>query len=90
MFDVDRALLHEAALRLASARGLRSVIGGACSGTSTVCQAISRWTDVPIYAMDEHVASIWRWPVECSAPALGGIGVSAVLGSAVGRHENDP
>jgi hypothetical protein len=55
MYDVDRALLHEAALRLASARGLRWVIGGACSGKSTVCQTISRWTGVPIYDMDEHV-----------------------------------
>ncbi len=55
MFEVDRALVREAALRLASARGLRWVIGGACSGKSTVCQIISRRTGVPVYDMDEHV-----------------------------------
>jgi len=55
MFEVDRALIREAALRLASARGLRWVIGGACSGKSTVCQIISRRTGVPVYDMDEHV-----------------------------------
>ena len=55
MFEVDRALVGEAARRLASARGLRWVIGGACSGKSTVCQIISRRTGVPVYDMDEHV-----------------------------------
>ncbi len=55
MFEVDRALIREAAARLASARGLRWVIGGACSGKSSVCQTISRWTGVPVYDMDEHV-----------------------------------
>jgi hypothetical protein len=55
MFEVDRALVREAAVRLAAARGLRWVIGGACSGKSTVCQAISRRTGVPVYDMDEHV-----------------------------------
>jgi hypothetical protein len=55
VFEADRALIREAALRLASARGLRWVIGGACSGKSSVCQTISRWTGVPVYDMDEHV-----------------------------------
>lgn len=54
-FEVDRALLREAAERLASVRGLRWVIGGACSGKSAVCRTISRWTDTPVYDMDEHV-----------------------------------
>lgn len=54
-FEVDRALLREAAERLASVHGLRWVIGGACSGKSTVCRTISRWTGVPVYDMDEHV-----------------------------------
>ena len=55
MFEADRALVREAAQTLASARGLRWVIGGACSGKSSVCQTISRWTGVPVYDMDEHV-----------------------------------
>ncbi|MFO8148866.1 MAG: hypothetical protein R6T93_01085 [Trueperaceae bacterium] len=55
MFEVDRALVREAALSLASARGLRWVIGGACSGKSSVCRTISRWTGVPVFDMDEHI-----------------------------------
>ncbi len=54
-FEVDRALLRAAAERLAPVHGLRWVIGGACSGKSTVCRTISRWTGVPVYDMDEHV-----------------------------------
>lgn len=55
MFDVDRALLREAASRFASAHGLRWVIGGACSGKTALCRTISHWTGVPVYDMDEHV-----------------------------------
>ena len=55
MFEVDRALIRDAAVSLAAARGLRWVIGGACTGKSSVCQTISRWTGVPVYDMDEHV-----------------------------------
>jgi len=55
MFEVDRALVLEAAQRLESARGLRWVIGGACSGKSSVCRTVSRWTGVPVYDMDEQV-----------------------------------
>ena len=55
MFEVDRALIREAAGRLAPVRGLRWVIGGACSGKSSVCQTISRWTGIPVFDMDEHV-----------------------------------
>ena len=55
MFEVDRALLREAAARLEPAHGLRWVIGGACSGKSSVCQTISRWTGVPVFDMDEHL-----------------------------------
>ena len=55
MFEVDRALLRDAATRFEPARGLRWVIGGACSGKSTVCRAIAGWTGVPVYDMDEHV-----------------------------------
>lgn len=54
-YEVDRALLREAAQRLESVRGLRWVIGGACSGKSAVCRTISRWNDTPVYDMDEHV-----------------------------------
>jgi hypothetical protein len=42
MFEVDRALVREAAQTLAAARGLRWVIGGACSGKSSVCQGDRR------------------------------------------------
>lgn len=55
MFEVDRSLVLEAARRLESARGLRWVIGGACSGKSSICRTVSRWTGVPVYDMDEQV-----------------------------------
>ena len=55
MFEVDRALVLAAAQRLESVRGLRWVIGGACSGKSSVCRTVSRWTGVPVYDMDEKV-----------------------------------
>lgn len=55
VFEVDRALLRDAAARLAPARGLRWVIGGACSGKSSVCKTIARLAGVPVYDMDEHV-----------------------------------
>lgn len=55
MFEVDHALVEEAAQRLESARGVRWVIGGACSGKSAVCRTVSRWTGVPVYDMDEQV-----------------------------------
>jgi hypothetical protein len=55
VFELDRSLLREAAQRLAPVRGLRWVIGGACSGKSSVCRTISSWTGVPVYDMDEHV-----------------------------------
>lgn len=54
-FDVDRTLLVGAAERFASVPGLRWVIGGACSGKSAVCRTISRWSNTPVYDMDEHV-----------------------------------
>jgi|GEM_PF-668952 len=55
MFGVDRTLLREAALKFEAARGLRWVIGGACSGKSAVCETIASWTGVPVFDMDEHV-----------------------------------
>lgn len=59
-------LLRAAAERLAPVRGLRWVIGGACSGRSTVCRTIARWTGVPVYDMDEHVYG--RYMSRYSAP----------------------
>jgi len=60
MFEVDHALVREAARRLESARGVRRVIGGACSGTSSVCRTLARWTGVPVYDMDEQVYGRYR------------------------------
>lgn len=55
MFTVNQALVAEAQARLAGYSGLRWVIGGACTGKSTVCQAIVARRGVACYAMDEHI-----------------------------------
>jgi len=55
MFNYNRRLLELAANRLSGFKKIFWVIGGACSGKSTVCQSISARRNLPVYDMDAHV-----------------------------------
>lgn len=61
MFVTDEALFRKAAQTLAGRTQLRWIIGGACSGKSTVCRAVSARTGIPVYDMDEAVFGRWRF-----------------------------
>jgi hypothetical protein len=54
-FYVNHDLLIKAHDVLAGRNRLYWVIGGACSGKSTVCQAISVAHGIPIYDLDAHI-----------------------------------
>jgi hypothetical protein len=64
VFTTDEALLHKAAQILAQRKRLHWVIGGACSGKSTICRAVAARTGVPIYDMDEAVFGRWQFDAE--------------------------
>jgi hypothetical protein len=51
----DQHLLSHARAILHGRANLRWLIGGACSGKSTIARAISGQTGIPVYDMDEHV-----------------------------------
>ncbi|MBE2201999.1 MAG: hypothetical protein IAE79_25550 [Anaerolinea sp.] len=55
MFAVDQELIEQARELLQNHHHLYWVVGGACSGKSTICQAIARATGLPVYDMDEHI-----------------------------------
>jgi hypothetical protein len=61
MFTTNESLIEQAALVLAKRENLRWIIGGACSGKSTVCRAISERTGLPVDDMDEAVFGRWRF-----------------------------
>jgi len=54
-FPVNEELLRNAHGILSGRRGIYWIIGGACAGKSTICQAISRKHNIPIYDMDAHI-----------------------------------
>ncbi|MCA9971660.1 MAG: hypothetical protein KC425_15655, partial [Anaerolineales bacterium] len=54
-FAPDPALLAAARAVLAPRRRLFWVIGGACSGKSTICQALAAGWQVPVYDMDAAI-----------------------------------
>lgn len=73
MFGVDHSLIEGAARRLRAVGGLYWVVGGSCSGKTTVCRAISERTGVPVYDMDAHVYGAYmgryspsRHPASCA------------------------
>ena len=53
MFEVNELLTQQASDRIASRRGVYWVIGGSCSGKTSVCAEIAASADIPIYDMDE-------------------------------------
>ena len=55
MFSLNYELLDRARAVLSSREHLYWIIGGACSGKSTISRALSETTGIPIYDMDEHI-----------------------------------
>jgi hypothetical protein len=64
VFTTDEALLHKGAQILAQRQHLRWVIGGACSGKSTVCRVMHERTGIPVLDMDEAVFGRWQFDPE--------------------------
>ncbi len=61
MFPVDPALLDSARPVLAARPNLLWLIGGACSGKSTVARALSQQTGVPVYDVDAHTFGLYEY-----------------------------
>jgi hypothetical protein len=55
MFKVDQQLLGKARSVLWERDGIYWIIGGSCTGKSTISCAISKATGIPIYDMDDYV-----------------------------------
>jgi hypothetical protein len=60
MFEVDELLAQQASDRIASRRGIYWVIGGSCSGKTSVCSEIAANTDTSVYDMDENIYGRYR------------------------------
>ena len=58
-FDVNKEILAAAGAVLSRYERIYWVIGGACSGKSTVCQAISTQKNIPVYDMDAHSFGVY-------------------------------
>ena len=54
-FEPDKKLLDKARAVLLERNNLCWVIGGSCSGKSTICRAVSEMKNVPVYDMDGHI-----------------------------------
>jgi hypothetical protein len=54
-FIIDRDLLRQSHTALFKRDRLYWVIGGAGSGKTTICQALSARFDIPVYDMDAHI-----------------------------------
>lgn len=55
MFPLSQHLLNKARAILHKRESIYWIIGGACSGKSTICRAISERYGVAVYDMDEHI-----------------------------------
>lgn len=55
MFTVDQQLVDKAHNRLVGRNDIYWIIGGSCSGKSTISQALSKKSRVSLYDMDAHV-----------------------------------
>jgi hypothetical protein len=55
MFTFNQELLNKARSVLRGRKQLFWIIGGSCSGKSTLCQAISQMKNIPIYDMDAQI-----------------------------------
>jgi hypothetical protein len=54
-FTINRALLAQARDKLSSRSSLYWIVGGAGSGKTTVCRALSAQLGIPVYDMDAHI-----------------------------------
>ena len=54
MFEVNETLIREATERLAFRSWVYWIVGGSCSGKTSVCRAISKKTGICVYDMDAH------------------------------------
>lgn len=61
MFQVDPALLDSARPILAARPNLLWLVGGACSGKSTVARALSEQTGMPVYDVDAHTFGLFEY-----------------------------
>jgi hypothetical protein len=64
MFTANEALLQKVAPVLGQRTALRWIIGGACSGKSTVSRALADRTGISLYDMDEAVFGRWQFDPE--------------------------
>ncbi len=55
MFDVNQELIGKARAILFERNNIYWVIGGACTGKSTICRAIAESKGIKLYDMDEHI-----------------------------------
>ncbi len=55
MFPINQELITRARSILHERKNIYWIIGGACSGKSTVCRAIAEQRDIAIYDMDAHI-----------------------------------
>ncbi|HOY10412.1 MAG TPA: hypothetical protein PLB05_10125 [Candidatus Omnitrophota bacterium] len=55
MFTINIAALEKVRKALACYKNIRWVIGGSCSGKTTLCRALSKRDNVFVYDMDEHI-----------------------------------
>lgn len=55
IFQPNQHMLDEIRAELAQCGPIFWVLGGSCSGKSTVCQAIGRKKSLPVYDMDAHI-----------------------------------
>ncbi|MCJ7736698.1 MAG: hypothetical protein MUQ10_05205, partial [Anaerolineae bacterium] len=55
MFNLNNELIEEARAVLSAHEHLCWIIGGACSGKSTISRALSERLGISIYDMDEHI-----------------------------------
>ena len=70
---INTELLAKARAALTGRDGVAWLIGGAGSGKSTICQALSRRFAIPVYDMDAHIYGAYhsrftaeRHPVNCA------------------------
>lgn len=54
-FPIDHDLLEQAGAALSQRTGLYWIVGGATSGKTSVCRALSARLGVPVYDMDAHI-----------------------------------
>ncbi|MDM8527998.1 hypothetical protein QUF58_07260 [Anaerolineales bacterium HSG24] len=55
MFPINYELLEQAKQNLSEYKNIYWIIGGACSGKSTICRMIAKATNILLYNMDDHI-----------------------------------